>query len=142
MTWIRDGLPVEFGDKYEFYHKDDGTCTLVVNNPKMIDSGRYLIKAENCAGSLDLVHKLIFEGRKIIEKKKKMGSIEIENETKPRVHAKPKESAVEITTVSKEVVAEESEQPSGEAEQDSQEDLPEVTSEPGKIKGKPILLST
>uniref|UniRef100_A0A336MUJ6 CSON005406 protein n=1 Tax=Culicoides sonorensis TaxID=179676 RepID=A0A336MUJ6_CULSO len=99
VKWIRDGLAVEFGDKYEYYHKDDGTCTLVVNQPRMIDSGKYIIIAKNHAGELELTHELEFEGPKISEKRKNIYSIEIENETKPRVYPKPKEPTPEPVIV-------------------------------------------
>lgn len=95
VKWIRDGLAVEFGDKYEYYHKDDGTCQLVVNRPRMIDSGKYIIIAKNHAGELELTHDLEFEGVRDVEKRKKIYTIEIENETKPRVYPRPKEPTPE-----------------------------------------------
>lgn len=113
-------MAVEFGDKYEYYHKDDGTCTLVVNRPRMIDSGKYIIIAKNSAGELELSHELEFEGRRDIQKPKKIYTIEIENETKPRVYPRPKEPTPEP------VVAVEEEQ-----KEELEEETPE--SEPGKI---------
>ncbi|XP_063702942.1 muscle M-line assembly protein unc-89-like [Culicoides brevitarsis] len=95
IKWIRDGLTVEFADKYEYYYKDDGTCTLVVNRPRMIDSGKYILIAKNSAGELELTHEMVFEGYQELAKPKKIYTIEIENETKPRVYPRPKEPTPE-----------------------------------------------
>lgn len=89
--WIHDGLPIEFSNKYEFYHKEDGTAQLIVSNPKLIDNGRYILKATNSAGTLEHTYVLKYEGRQVEPKRKRyFENITVINEVAPRVQPRPK----------------------------------------------------
>lgn len=90
--WIHDGLPIEFSNKYEFYHKEDGTCQLIVSNPKLIDNGRYILKASNSAGTFEHVYVLNYEGKRTEPKRKRyFENVTIINEVAPRVMPRVKE---------------------------------------------------
>lgn len=92
--WIHDGLPIQFSNKYEYYYKDDGTCQLIVSNPKLIDNGRYILKASNSAGTFEHVYVLNYEGRRSEPKRKRyFENVTIINEVAPRVYPKAKEEA-------------------------------------------------
>ncbi|XP_063700566.1 LOW QUALITY PROTEIN: muscle M-line assembly protein unc-89-like [Culicoides brevitarsis] len=89
--WQRDGLFVDHCDKYEPYFMEDGTVMLVVNNPKMIDSGRYLLVVENSVKRVEMWHEVHYEPKYEEKRKPKYDDVIIENEVHPRVYPKPKE---------------------------------------------------
>lgn len=119
ISWIRDGLPIDPWVQYQKYqvkHDDVNniyTQQLIITNPNPYrDNGKYGIIAENRAGTLELVHILDFEGRKIEPKRKRMDDIFIVNEV-PRVNPKPKSPTpppVEEKPVEEEVKPEEEEE--------------------------------
>lgn len=82
--WQRDGLFVDHCDKYEPYFMEDGTVMLVVNNPKMIDSGRYLLVVENRVKRVETWHEVHFEPKYEEKKRIKYDDVIIENEVHPR----------------------------------------------------------
>lgn len=90
--WRRDGQLVQHSDKYEPYFFDDGTVMLVVNQPKMIDAGKYYLFIKNKVDTLEIVHELDYElvvpedTRRIYDEHKKQkhwGDIIVENEVHP-----------------------------------------------------------
>jgi len=116
ITWIRDGLPIDPWKQYQKYqvkHDDVNniyTQQLIITSPNQYrDNGKYIIIAENRAGTLELVHMLDFEGRKIEPKRKRMDDVFVVNEV-PRVNPKPKSPTpppVEIVPEPEEVKEEE-----------------------------------
>uniref|UniRef100_A0A336MAS9 CSON014485 protein n=1 Tax=Culicoides sonorensis TaxID=179676 RepID=A0A336MAS9_CULSO len=127
--WQRDGLFVDHSDKYEPYFMEDGTVMLVVNNPKMIDSGRYLLVVENRVKRVEVWHEVHFEPKYEEKKRIKYDDVIIENEVHPRVYPKPKEPTppppVEETPAEEEEAEKEPEEEDwGVKKESSPEDVP------------------
>lgn len=95
-TFAKDGLPInpwKQYHKYQIKHEElNGHYKeqLIISNWKWIDNGKYLIRMENRAGIIDIVHVLDFEGVKPEPKRESMATVFIQNEV-PRVLPKPKE---------------------------------------------------
>jgi hypothetical protein len=95
-TFAKDGLPInpwKQYNKYQIKHEElNGHYKeqLIIANWKWIDNGKYLIRLENRAGVVELVHVLDFEGVAPEPKRESMATVFIQNEV-PRVLPKPKE---------------------------------------------------
>lgn len=60
-------------------------------SPKLIDNGKYIIKATNSAGVFEHIYELNYEGRRVEPKKKRyFENVTIANVATPRVYPKPK----------------------------------------------------
>lgn len=95
-TFAKDGLPIDPWkqyDKYQIKHDEVNghyTQQLIISNANQYrDNGKYIIRCENKAGVLDLVHVLEFEGKKVDQKRERMDKIFVMNEV-PRVNPRPK----------------------------------------------------
>lgn len=62
IQWTKDGNYININDKYQQIDQPDGVCRLIIYNPEEKDSGLYLCKAENAAGSDKTSHNVVFEG--------------------------------------------------------------------------------
>lgn len=63
ISWTRDNNFIDSNDKYQQIDHPDGLCRLIVYNPDEKDSGLYVCKADNSAGSDKTSHNVIFEGK-------------------------------------------------------------------------------
>nr|CAD7199639.1 unnamed protein product [Timema douglasi] len=63
VTWLKDGLPVRVGSRYQMTELRDGVCRLTVSSPESGDSGRYTCKAENLLWSDQISESITFLGR-------------------------------------------------------------------------------
>lgn len=71
---------------------EDGTVMLVVNQPRLIDSGRYIMFVRNRVGNVELTYILDYEQvvpakveeERLFKKKKHWDEIVVENEVHPR----------------------------------------------------------
>lgn len=63
VSWTRDNNFIDSNDKYQQIDQPDGLCRLIVYNPEEKDSGLYVCKADNSAGSDKTSHNVIFEGK-------------------------------------------------------------------------------
>lgn len=61
ITWIKDGVIVESSERYQQIYHEDGSCNLIVANPTIADSGKYICWAENTAGKVEVAHVVQFE---------------------------------------------------------------------------------
>ncbi|KAG5675501.1 hypothetical protein PVAND_005397 [Polypedilum vanderplanki] len=136
IKWIRDGLPIDPWKQYQKYQVKHDEINNVYQQQLIItdaniyrDNGKYIIIAENRAGTLELVHMLDFEGKKTEVKRKRMDDIFIVNEV-PRVNPKPKsptpppvvEVPVEEPPKEEEVVEEEEVEEEEEEEDEEEEE--------------------
>lgn len=62
ISWTRDNNFIDTNDKYLQVDQPDGLCRLVIYNPESKDSGLYVCKADNSAGSDKTTHNVVFEG--------------------------------------------------------------------------------
>nr|CAD7428494.1 unnamed protein product [Timema monikensis] len=63
VTWLKDGVPVRMGSRYQMTELRDGVCRLTVSSPESGDSGRYTCKAENLLWSDQISESITFLGR-------------------------------------------------------------------------------
>lgn len=63
ITWSKDSFDIETGDKYQQIDHDDGNCELIINNPKVSDSGKYVCQAENRSKRVEIAHHVVYEGK-------------------------------------------------------------------------------
>lgn len=96
-TFAKDGLPIDPWVQYQKYQiKHDEihghyTQQLIISDFNQYrDNGKYVIRIENRAATLQLIHMLDFEGKKVEPKRKRMDEVFVVNEV-PRVNPKPKE---------------------------------------------------
>lgn len=61
ITWVKDGVVVESSERYQQIYHEDGTCSLIVAEPTIQDSGKYICWAENRAGKVEVAHPVQFE---------------------------------------------------------------------------------
>lgn len=73
ITWTRENEFIGTSDKYLQVDQSDGLCRLVIYNPEKRDSGLYVCKADNSAGSDKTSHNVIFEGANLYMNEKTHG---------------------------------------------------------------------
>lgn len=95
LTWFRDGLAIDQWKQYEKYQilnteepNHVMNCKLIISNPNQYrDVGKYILIAQNRVATLELLHMLEFEGRKVEHKRHRMDEVFVINEV-PRVNPK------------------------------------------------------
>lgn len=63
INWVKDSFDVDIGEKIQQIDHDDGTCELIINNPKVSDSGKYVCQAENKLKRVEIAHYVVFSGK-------------------------------------------------------------------------------
>lgn len=64
IEWFKDSVAISRDDtKYQIFDHTDGLCELIVNEPNQEDSGKYVCKATNRAGTTEIQHFVLFEGK-------------------------------------------------------------------------------
>lgn len=64
VEWYKDSANITRNNpKYKVFDHPDGLCELYVNYPNRGDSGKYLCKAENRAGTTEIIHYVLFKGK-------------------------------------------------------------------------------
>lgn len=64
VEWYKDSVNISRTDpKYQVFDHPDGLCELIVNEPNQGDCGKYVCQATNRAGSTEIPHYVLFEGK-------------------------------------------------------------------------------
>ncbi|KAH8390355.1 hypothetical protein KR200_010964 [Drosophila serrata] len=63
VQWFKDSVEIQSGGRYQLLEHQDGTCELIIDRPDNKDSGKYVLKAENRAGKMEISHYVLFEGK-------------------------------------------------------------------------------
>lgn len=64
VEWYKDSVNISRTDpKYQVFDHPDGLCELIVNEPNQSDCGKYVCKATNRAGTTEIPHYVLFEGK-------------------------------------------------------------------------------
>ncbi|XP_054741014.1 muscle M-line assembly protein unc-89 isoform X2 [Anastrepha obliqua] len=63
VQWSKDSIEIQSGGRYQILQHQDGTCVLIIDRPDSKDSGKYVVRAENSAGKMEISHSVLFEGK-------------------------------------------------------------------------------
>lgn len=56
IEWLKDNQFIQNDEKYTIKNHEDGTCELYILLPHRLDSGKYVIRATNSLGKVELEH--------------------------------------------------------------------------------------
>lgn len=63
VQWFKDSMEIQSGGRFKILEHQDGTCELIIDRPSDKDSGKYVVKAENREGKMEISHYVLFEGK-------------------------------------------------------------------------------